>query len=488
MPHTIFPASPGSGAPVYAPAYLQPWNASTTTGYTRTLQGAATFSGTIAGAVLTVVSITTGQLWPGQTIAGTGVTASTILGTQITGTANGAGTYNLSLSSTVATAEAMTSVAVPVSGTTLHNWYDSGAFTIWGGAKAGSSGTSAGYAYNPSEPSASDIYVPQLIEWTMTLAAGGSFTVAQQLPTASAYAATKLFINGTMQTQYGEVTANGSALANDIYLTTYTIPNAGSYTFTLWMDWGFKGIYSTVAPTASLRVRNGKRLVICADSWYNGGNAGIGGATIVGSIVDNNCLETALQTGHDEVIVLAEPGTGWVCDGTNVSTIGVMTNARTPFNATRRMQAIIEHNPSTVIAIGSVNDIPVATYNTITNTRVTQWINYVVPQLSPYTTVFIGGGQYQNLYGKASFTPIDTQITLGITNSSYASRIKQIVCTSDNTTTGTPWLTGTGNTSAPAGDGGNSDIYLNSDRKHLNRVGQYAWSTWLAGRMISLGV
>jgi hypothetical protein len=78
--------------------------------------GTTSFSGTIAGTVLTVTALNTGKpLMVGMTVSGAGVTA----GTEITSVAALVGnsapgsTYNLSASSAVAVAVAMTAVLTP---------------------------------------------------------------------------------------------------------------------------------------------------------------------------------------------------------------------------------------------------------------------------------------------------------------------------------------------------------------------------------------
>jgi hypothetical protein len=72
--------------------------------------GAQAFTGAIAGTTLTV-SAATGLVLPGASVAGTGVAAGTVILKQLTGTANGAGTYQVSVSQTVAS-EALTSTLV----------------------------------------------------------------------------------------------------------------------------------------------------------------------------------------------------------------------------------------------------------------------------------------------------------------------------------------------------------------------------------------
>ncbi len=75
-------------------------------------QGSASFTASTAGTVLTVTAVASGALQVGQTISGTGVTAGTTITSYGTGT-GGVGTYNISVSQTVAS-EAMTSSGGPI--------------------------------------------------------------------------------------------------------------------------------------------------------------------------------------------------------------------------------------------------------------------------------------------------------------------------------------------------------------------------------------
>jgi hypothetical protein len=59
------------------------------------------FTGSIAGGILTVASVTLGTLQQGLTVFGAGVLANTVLGRQLTGPAGGTGTYNVSNNQTV---------------------------------------------------------------------------------------------------------------------------------------------------------------------------------------------------------------------------------------------------------------------------------------------------------------------------------------------------------------------------------------------------
>lgn len=60
------------------------------------------FTASIATTTMTVTSITSGPIYPGMTITGTGVTAGTRIVSQLTGTDGSTGTYQVSVSQTVA--------------------------------------------------------------------------------------------------------------------------------------------------------------------------------------------------------------------------------------------------------------------------------------------------------------------------------------------------------------------------------------------------
>jgi hypothetical protein len=74
---------------------------------------AATFTGSIAGTVLTVSAVASGTVSPGQTLSGAGVTVGTIIVAQLTGSIGATGTYTVSNTQTVAS-ESMTGVATAI--------------------------------------------------------------------------------------------------------------------------------------------------------------------------------------------------------------------------------------------------------------------------------------------------------------------------------------------------------------------------------------
>ena len=78
------------------------------------------FTGSIAGAVLTVSAVSFGTILPGATLSGTGVVAGTVIGTQLSGPIGGTGTYSVSPSQTVASETLSTGVKQAQQATRLY--------------------------------------------------------------------------------------------------------------------------------------------------------------------------------------------------------------------------------------------------------------------------------------------------------------------------------------------------------------------------------
>lgn len=98
------------------------------------------FTGVLASTGILTASAVTGVLAPGQTVVGAGVTGNPYIVSQLTGSAGGAGTYQLSGTGLTIGSEAMTTQATPVAVT-----YDStsGAFVIASGAAGAAASTIA---------------------------------------------------------------------------------------------------------------------------------------------------------------------------------------------------------------------------------------------------------------------------------------------------------------------------------------------------------
>jgi hypothetical protein len=68
----------------------------------------ASFTGSISTTTLTVTAVSSGTLIPGQALSGAGVSAGTVIQSQVSGTTGGVGTYSLNISQSIPS-EAMTS-------------------------------------------------------------------------------------------------------------------------------------------------------------------------------------------------------------------------------------------------------------------------------------------------------------------------------------------------------------------------------------------
>lgn len=172
----------------------------------------AAFTGVIAAGVLTASSLTAGAIYPGQILTGTGVTAGTTIGAQLTGTTGAAGTYTV-VGTTTASSTAMKSGATLVT-------YDSvlGAFVITGGTPGAVS--TIGYASG-------------------TLAAGIMLTQATAAVTSQGAAAAVpgTFMGGVIaQTQdfVSFSTTFEPTTADQVLFAAWTGAQANRYLYCMW--------------------------------------------------------------------------------------------------------------------------------------------------------------------------------------------------------------------------------------------------------------
>ena len=111
----VTPASGDSSINVATTAFVQ--NAFTTTTATNAVNAqnivgtsnTAVFTAGITTTNMTVASVTSGTIYPGQTISGTGVTTGTKIVSQTSGTTGGAGVYVVSISQSVSSGTTITS-------------------------------------------------------------------------------------------------------------------------------------------------------------------------------------------------------------------------------------------------------------------------------------------------------------------------------------------------------------------------------------------
>jgi hypothetical protein len=185
--------------------------------------GSASFTGSIAGTVLTVTGAVTGTIAPGGVISGTGVTGGTTITSQLSGTAGGAGTYGVSVAQTVAsttisetygtlTVSAVGSGTISV-GQTLSGSGVTASTVVTGlGTGTGLTGT---YYVNLTQTAASTTITAKGTPVVVTFdSVSGAFIIASGITGA---AATAGFATGTlaatllMTSATGAVTSQGSA-------------------------------------------------------------------------------------------------------------------------------------------------------------------------------------------------------------------------------------------------------------------------------------
>lgn len=108
------------------------------------------FTGSISGTTLTVSAVATGGVFVGQTLAGTGMNPAQTVVAQLTGTANGVGTYQVSVAQAFASGTITGSGAMLTVGGTVTGYFAVGATISGAGVLAGSTilraGTGAGIA------------------------------------------------------------------------------------------------------------------------------------------------------------------------------------------------------------------------------------------------------------------------------------------------------------------------------------------------------
>ena len=136
--------------------------------------GTASFSASIADDIMTVTNVTSGIIYPGAVLSGTGVTAGTQVADQLTGTTGGVGTYSVSIahnlpnSTTVTASYGLMTVSAVASGTV------SVGQTVTGtGVTAGSTVTALG--------TGTGLTGTYIVQYTQTVASESMTTTATPL-------------------------------------------------------------------------------------------------------------------------------------------------------------------------------------------------------------------------------------------------------------------------------------------------------------------
>ena len=200
----------------------------------------SSFTGSIAGNVLTISAISSGTIVNGTTLSGTGVTASTLVVNQLTGTTGGIGTYAVNTtqvvtSTTITGAYGTMTVTVLGSGNMAVGQTLTGA-GVTAGTQVTALGTGTGglgtYIVNPSQTVSSEAITGVATAPTVTFdSISGAFIITSGVNPGSA-ASTLAFPTGTIVASLllgqsnGAVISQGSAaptptaLMNSIYNVT----------------------------------------------------------------------------------------------------------------------------------------------------------------------------------------------------------------------------------------------------------------------------
>jgi hypothetical protein len=203
-------------------------------------------TGSIAGTTLTVTAVGTGALAPGEIIAGTNVAVGTTIVQQLTGTAGSTGTYQVSISQTVAS----TTITTPNFATLTVGGSVTG--TFWVGGTLTGSGVTAGTT------------VIAMISGT-----GGAGTYA--VTNSQTVGSTAITESGGTLTVGGTVT--GTFAVGD--LLTGAGVNAGTYITALLTGTGGAGTYllnqgqTVTSQTIGVNANTETK-------WYAMSNAGVG--------------------------------------------------------------------------------------------------------------------------------------------------------------------------------------------------------------------
>jgi hypothetical protein len=213
-------------------------------------------TGAISGTTLTVSAVGTGALAPGQTLSGTGVDPATAIVSQLTGTTGSTGTYQVSVSQTVASTTIASSGGTLTVGGTVTGVFQVGQTLSGTGVTAGTtitnliSGTGGAGTYAVS--------IAQTTASTAITASGGTLTV-------SAVGSGALNVGDTI---------SGSGVTAGTYITGFITGTGGTGTYAVSVSQTATSTTITVAAgTATKWVAasiNAPGELVKMVSWLNG--------------------------------------------------------------------------------------------------------------------------------------------------------------------------------------------------------------------------
>lgn len=193
------------------------------------------FTGSIGGTTLTVSAVTTGALAPGQVVAGGLTDPATQIVSQLTGTTGSTGTYQVSVSQTIASGALTSSGGTFTVGGTVTGVFAVGQTLSGTGVTAGTTitnlisgaGGAGTYAVSIAQTTASTVITASGGVLTVTAVASGAIALNDALTGANVTAGTSVtgFITGTGGTGTYAVNVSQTAASAAITVAAGTATN-----------------------------------------------------------------------------------------------------------------------------------------------------------------------------------------------------------------------------------------------------------------------
>lgn len=241
----------------------------------------ASFTGSIAGNVLYVTAVASSLIVPGEILNGTGVTASTMITSQLSGTANGIGTYAVNIaqvtaSTTISGTYGLMTVTAVGSGTLAVGQTLSGSgvtsASLLTGLGTGTGGTGTYYVDLTQTASSTTITADATSPVVTYDSVSGGFIVTSgiQGPASTMAFATGTIAAGLMLTQVtGAVLSQGAAAAvpgSFMSALTQVTQNWASFMTGFDPDGGSGNITQRVAFAAWNALQNGRYVYVAWDT------------------------------------------------------------------------------------------------------------------------------------------------------------------------------------------------------------------------------
>jgi len=212
---------------------------------------------------------------------------------------------------------------------------------------------------------------------------------------------------------------------------------------------GLKAFYHPGA--SSMYAANDKRykVAMTGDSTISGQST-----VFVGTVP---CM-VAMRSGW-EIMALGQGGTGYANDGGG-------TSGRSVYGSSGRMSVLAAQTGlDLMVCYGGANDAPASTFPTATVVAAAQACWSAMKTAQPNVPLIVVGIEPASYLTPPAPTDLNTLNTALKTAAEAHSGVAAFIDIRSD-----PWVTGSGNSSSPAGDG-NADLFIGPDGIHLNAFG-----------------